>query len=254
MRVVLFAQKPIGERCFQYLVNSSDTFVTLAGACSNEMTEGTWWQSAGIAEECSGYDIPFMPSETADNSRTKAFVSECKADAIISVQHPRLIPQSTLDLVEGYAFNLHLAPLPEYRGYFGINHAIINRDLEFRVTIHWMTQGADEGDIAYEASLPILANETAATLYSKAEETGFGIFVSLIADLGRGVLPTRTPQRPGGRFYDRQSLTRLREIPPPYDENEIAIKARAFHFPPFEPAHILTDGVKIALIPVNLKE
>ena len=251
MRVVLFAQKPIGERCFRYLKDSSDRSIKLVGACSNEKPQGTWWQSAGIAAECSGYDVPFLPSETANNSATEAFVSKCKADAIISVQHPRLIPQGALDLVEGRAFNLHLAPLPEYRGYFGINHAMINRDLNYRVTIHWMTQGADEGDIDYEASLPISANETAVSLYSKAVEAGFGIFISLIEDLGRSVLPARTRQQPGGRFYDRHSLDRLREIRPPFYENEIALKTRAFHFAPFEPAYLLADGMKITLVPVK---
>ena len=52
MRVVLFAQKPIGEKCFNYLLKSANGKINLAGVSSNKNAQNTWWKTATIARRC----------------------------------------------------------------------------------------------------------------------------------------------------------------------------------------------------------
>lgn len=248
MRVVLFAQKPIGEKCFNYLLKSTDGKINLAGVSSNKNVQNTWWKTTTIANQCRKHSIPFLPSEEADENQTKQFISGCKADLLISIQHPKLISEEAIALVKGRAFNLHLAALPNYKGYYGINHAILNQDKIYKTTIHWMVKNIDEGDIAYESSIPISPKETALSLYNKAANLGFSLFVSLINDLTHGITPPKKPQNKGGFFYNRNSLSKLKKIDFPIDPKELDIKTRAFHFPPFEPAYIMINGIKIGLV------
>ena len=251
MRIVIFAQKPIGEKCFNFLVGSETKNIKLVGACSNKDALNTWWGTANISNYCSKNSIPFLASEEADDSKTQDFISQCQADVLISIQHPKLISKKSINLVQGQAFNLHLAPLPEYKGYYGINHAILNGDKIYKSTIHWMNEKADEGDIAYESTIPISKNETALSLYRKAETAGFKIFLSLINNLNDGIIPPSNPQNGSGDFYSHKSLSQLKNINFPIDIKEVEIKTRAFHFPPFEPAYILINGIKIGLICID---
>lgn len=43
--------------------------------------------------------------------------------------------------------NLHLAPLPAYRGFYSFSHAIANGEEEFSVTLHYVDEGIDTGPI-----------------------------------------------------------------------------------------------------------
>ena len=251
MRIVIFAQKPIGEKCFDFLVGSETKNIELVGACSNKDALNTWWETANISNYCSKNSIPFLASEEAGEINTQDFISQCRADVLISIQHPKLISKKTIDLVKGQAFNLHLAPLPEYKGYYGINHAILNEEKIYKSTIHWMNEKADDGDIAYESTIPISKNETALSLYRKAETAGFKIFLSLINNLNDGITPPSNPQNGSGYFYSNKSLSKLKNINLPIDIKEVEIKARAFHFPPFEPAYILINGIKIGLVYID---
>lgn len=109
------------------------------------------------------------------------------------------------------AFNLHLAKLPEYKGYNSFNHAILNGDKRYGVTLHWMSECVDEGYAAYEDDFAIEATDRAYSLYKKAEETGYELFVKFISDLLSGtVSKERTFQ--GGRFYQRNTINTLRKI------------------------------------------
>ena len=46
-------------------------------------------------------------------------------------------------------------------------------------------------------------------------------------------------------------LAKLKNINLPIDIKEAEIKTRAFHFPPFEPAYILINGIKIGLVYID---
>lgn len=56
------------------------------------------------------------------------------------------------------ALNLHMAPLPEYRGCNQFSFAIADNKKEFGTTIHKMDTGIDHGNILFEKRFPIQMN------------------------------------------------------------------------------------------------
>ena len=248
-RIALLALKPVGEAAFVRLLAESGQGFSLAGVCSNRRAEGTWWGTAGLETPCAARSLPFLASETADTATLDRFLDAVAADMILSIQYSRLLPPATLDKVEGRALNLHLAPLPAYRGFYGPTHALLRGDTAFGTTLHWMDQGADTGDICLEDRFPIAPDETGIELYRKATASGLRLVERLIALLASGeALPRRT-QSGEGRLWTRGSLDGARRIADPTDAEEMARKARAFFFPGFEPAYIEENGVKRPVLP-----
>ena len=85
----------------------------------------------------------------------------CKGlDAVIVMGFPWKIPASCLSVPTKGFFNYHFAPLPEYRGSAPLFWVIKNREPQNKLSIHKMDAHFDRGPIVFEASIPILPNET----------------------------------------------------------------------------------------------
>lgn len=247
MRSVLFlGQKPLGEKCFQALAEQSD--VRIAGVCSND-DANEWWGTHGIKTCAQRMGISFINNSARNESLLLDMIKRNHVDCLISVQHRWILSSDIIESVSRYAFNLHAAPLPSYKGYNACNHAILNGETTFAATLHWMAPEVDAGDAAFVKEIPISHAETAASLYKKTQEAGFQVFLNLLEALSRGISIPRTPLKGESKFYSRSSLDTLRRVNNPGDMSELDRKARAFWFPPFEPAFILANGRKYHLYP-----
>lgn len=81
--------------------------------------------------------------------------------------------------------NLHLAPLPAYRGRHPIQWALINGETSFGATIHRMTPGWDDGPILWQTRSPVDEGMSVAQLRDrllKAVEADFGAFLTSYRD------------------------------------------------------------------------
>jgi methionyl-tRNA formyltransferase len=64
--------------------------------------------------------------------------------------------------------NCHAGKLPFYRGRNVLNWALINDEKEFGITVHYIDDGVDTGDIIMQSSYPIDDTDDYGTLLSKA--------------------------------------------------------------------------------------
>jgi len=250
MRILYCGQKPIGEFCFAELLARRKEGMTVVGAVSNTSID-CWWRSAGVSDMASATGIPFLRNDRKDEAALLDFIKGTRPQVLLSVQHPWILSEKVLATVQGMALNLHLAPLPEYKGWYGCSHAILDQCVEFGVSLHWMMPRVDSGDIAYEARFPIESRDTAQRLYARAVDAGEGLFRILLDDLAAGHAPPRRPLVGNGRFYRRTDLDRRRELTCCGDLEAVARIARAFYFPPFEPAYIRTGLEKVYLVPAE---
>jgi methionyl-tRNA formyltransferase len=90
--------------------------------------------------------------------------------------------------------------LPKYRGAAPINWAILNGESETGVTIMYMAEGLDTGDIIAQSVTPIALDETASTLHDRLAEMGAGLLTQVVASLADGTA-TRTVQDDGLSCY-----------------------------------------------------
>ena len=63
--------------------------------------------------------------------------------------------------------NIHPSLLPKYPGLQTHQRAIDAGDSEAGCSVHWVTEGVDEGDVIAQARVPVLPNDTAETLAAR---------------------------------------------------------------------------------------
>lgn len=251
IRVLYLGQKWIGERCFELLIRHPR--IEVCAAVTNP-TPSRWWRTNAVWNRAQVLGIPVVSNEERNEEALGELVAVHRPAAILSVQHPWILPASLLEAVEG-AFNLHSARLPDYGGHNAVNHVLLNGEDTHTVTAHWMAASVDSGDVVFEETIRVEPTDTARRLYERALPAGETAFGRLLDAISAGI--DTVPRRPlhgPVRFYPRSSIDSEREIVSLADARDVELRSRALYFPPFEPAFHVIDGRRHYVLPAGFAE
>lgn len=112
---------------------------------------------------------------------------------IVVVAYGRILPPQILCLPACGCINLHVSLLPQYRGAAPIQHAVLNGDRQTGVTVMYMDEGVDTGDIITVAPVPIGEDETSGEVFDKVSALGAVTLADAVRAIEMGQA-TRTPQ------------------------------------------------------------
>jgi methionyl-tRNA formyltransferase len=134
------------------------------------------------------------------------------------------------------------------RGVGGYNVAIVEGMREWGVSVHFVDEQLDTGDLVLVERFPLDPDTaTALSLDVESQERLYRVFRSVLDRLLAGEDLPRTPQG-DGRYVSRQQLEELRRIPPGADAAEIERRARAFWYPPWPGATVELAGRPFTLV------
>jgi len=112
-------------------------------------------------------------------------------DFALVVAYGKLIPPAML--AAGIPFiNIHFSLLPAYRGAAPVQRAILDGLLETGVTIQYLAEELDAGDIIAQKPVPIGEDDTSSTLMDRCLEAAIPLLFSVLTEVAIG----RAPHRP----------------------------------------------------------
>jgi len=107
-------------------------------------------------------------------------------DLIITAAYGQFIPSVILDYPAYKCINAHGSLLPKYRGGAPIQRAIINGEKETGITIQYMAKKMDQGEILYQKAIPILDEDTNATMFDKLARLALDMLLEFLPKLFAG--------------------------------------------------------------------
>jgi methionyl-tRNA formyltransferase len=108
------------------------------------------------------------PAElTDDTAELRDRVEEAGPDLLISVGWLKKVPGGILSIPRLGSVNLHGALLPKYRGRAPLCRALMNGESAVGVTVHYMTEEIDAGDIILQYRIRVTPQDDAASLFEK---------------------------------------------------------------------------------------
>ena len=137
-----------------------------------------------------------LPVYTPDSLKTEDFMEllrEINPELIAVVAYGKILPVSVLDFPKHGCVNVHVSLLPKYRGAAPMQRAIIEGEKETGVTIMYMAEGVDTGDIITAEAFPIGPEDDFEAIHDRSAEVGGKLLVKTIKDIENGTA-TRTPQ------------------------------------------------------------
>ncbi|MBI3386061.1 methionyl-tRNA formyltransferase [Candidatus Gottesmanbacteria bacterium] len=129
-----------------------------------------------------------------------------RPDFIVVAGYGNIIPPSWLNYPKVMAVNVHQSLLPDYRGAFPAEWAILRGEKTTGITILRMSPELDTGDILVQKSIPIEPDDTRMTLYEKLYDLGADMLVEYLPKIAKGEV-TPKPQ-PSGNFFYARHITR----------------------------------------------
>lgn len=112
-------------------------------------------------------------------------------DVMVVAAYGQILPLAVLNIPRMGCLNLHASLLPRHRGASPIQSAILAGDVETGMTVMYMNEGLDTGDILLEHRLMIGADETAGELHDRLAGLGAVALQEALALLGAGTAPRR---------------------------------------------------------------
>ncbi len=112
----------------------------------------------------------------------------------------QILPKSVLEIPRIACLNLHASLLPRYRGAAPIQAAIAAGDTETGITVIYMDEGLDTGDMLLQANLAIKPNETGGSLHDRLAQIAPQVLLDAL-DLLAGQRAPRIPQPSADATY-----------------------------------------------------
>jgi methionyl-tRNA formyltransferase len=133
------------------------------------------------------HGIPvFQPSRIR---READLVQSLRPDVAVVMAYGQILPRAVLDAPPLGCLNLHASLLPRHRGASPIQAAILAGDIESGVTVMYMDEGLDTGDILLQERLPLSPDETGGSLHDRIAHLAPLALARALALLANGNAP-----------------------------------------------------------------
>jgi len=112
-----------------------------------------------------------IPVEIHQNVNSDEFIGRVKdydVDLLISMSFNQIFKTRLIHLPKYKTINCHAGKLPFYRGRNILNWVLINDEKEFGITVHYVDEGIDTGDIILQKTYPITDEDDYGTLLNRA--------------------------------------------------------------------------------------
>lgn len=193
MKAVFFGTPDIASACLERLIAVGVDVIYAVTRADKPKGRGYKVEFSPVKQTALDHGIPVYQPATLRDGEAFELLSSLGADVFITVAYGRILPPDILAIPPMGCINMHASLLPSLRGASPINRAIMNGDKVGGVTVMYMDEGLDTGDIVLQKTVDI------------PEDMDFGTYYDVITNLGCDALEdyvnlaangavTRTPQ------------------------------------------------------------
>lgn len=136
--------------------------------------------------------IQTVSPERLSDAAVPAALAEAAPDLIVVASYGKILPKSVLEFPALGCVNIHASLLPKYRGAAPIHWAVADGETETGVTLIFMDEGLDDGDMIAQRRVPIGDLDTG-RLTAALAEAGAELLLETLPAIADGTAP-RVPQ------------------------------------------------------------
>ncbi|PAV29951.1 methionyl-tRNA formyltransferase [Virgibacillus profundi] len=169
-RVVFMGTPDFSVPILQTLVNSEYEVVLVVSQPDRPKGRKRVITPPPVKVEAAKHQIPvFQPEKLKDNYEE---ILQYNPDLIVTAAYGQLLPNALLEFPEFGCINVHASLLPELRGGAPIHYAIMQGKKETGITIMYMVEKLDAGDMLTQVSIPIEIVDHVGSMHDKLSKAG----------------------------------------------------------------------------------
>lgn len=174
MKLVFFGEDSFSSTVLESLVSAKHEVVSVFCPIYNNNIYSR------LKLVCDKYKIPFFRIEDINSEMIEKQILYLKPELIVVCHFQKILKKNIISIPTFGCINLHPSLLPEYRGMAPQHWPIINGDSETGITIHFINEGVDTGDIILQERIKISNDMYVIDLQKKMLEMYRNIMVCAI--------------------------------------------------------------------------
>jgi len=193
MRVVTIMGGYTGALCLQELVDQGDEVVGVVTYPGDPRPATPPEASVKLTADRNLLPVYQPPFERINTPEFVALLSKLQPDLIVSMHYPVIFKRAILEIPPLGCVNEHPSRLPAGRGMTPSHWHMLIGDTHNWITLHYLDEGIDTGDVISQGSVEITLEDTGVTTSRKLSEEGQRIFREALPLIQEGKAP-RIPQ------------------------------------------------------------
>lgn len=201
MRVLFIGTGDIGLPVLRWLVTTEEhALVGVVTQPDKPVGREQRIEAPPIKVALEGLATPLLQPGRIKSEEAVADIRALAPEVIIVMAYGQILPRAVLEIPTVACLNLHASLLPRHRGAAPIQAAIAAGDRETGITVMYMDEGLDTGDIMLQSAIAIAPDETGGTLHDGLAEIAAVSLQQALDLLARGKAP-RVPQENSRATY-----------------------------------------------------
>jgi methionyl-tRNA formyltransferase len=167
-----------------------------------------------IEDVCKRHGVEYR---TAEDVNSPEFLDGLRAigpDIVVSVSCPQIFKKDLINVPSFGCLNIHGAVLPHYRGVLPSFWMLANGEKEAGVTIHFVVEKIDAGDVVGQKVFEILPDESLDAFIRRSKAIAAELFLDVLRKIEDGTLAPEPLVVAEGSYYswpDRDAVKRFHE-------------------------------------------
>jgi methionyl-tRNA formyltransferase len=201
MRVLFIGTGEIGVPVLRWLLESeAHELVGVVTQPDKPVGRDQRIEAPPIKAALAGSHVPVSQPKRIKNEEAVAEIRVLAPDVIVVMAYGQILPRAILEVPRIACLNLHASLLPRHRGAAPIQAAIVAADRETGITVMYMDEGLDTGDVMLQTRIEIAPDETGGSLHDRLAEIAPAALSEALAHLEAGTAP-RIPQDSSAATY-----------------------------------------------------
>ncbi|MBA2433143.1 MAG: methionyl-tRNA formyltransferase [Chthoniobacterales bacterium] len=229
MRVVFIGTGEIGLPVLRWLVEAEKhQLVALVTQPDKPVGRDQRITPTATKAIVAGLDIPVLQPQRIKHAEAVHAIQQLQPEVIVVMAYGQILPRAVLEIPTLACLNLHASLLPKHRGAAPIQAAIASGDPETGLTVMYMAEGLDTGDMLLQSRIKIAPDETGGSLHDRLAELAPAALSDALQQLAAGTAP-RLPQNDAEATYAPKLEREHGAIDWREPVEVIECKIRAFH-------------------------
>ena len=201
MRVLFIGTGEIGVPVLRWLIESPEyELIGVVTQPDKPVGREQRIEAPPIKAAFAGNAGPILQPKRIKSEEAVAEIRALTPDVIVVMAYGQILPRAVLEIPTIACLNLHASLLPRHRGAAPIQASMVAGDRETGVTVMYMDEGLDTGDVMLQTRIEIAPDETGGSLHDRLAEIAPGALKEALAELQAGTAP-RIPQDSSGATY-----------------------------------------------------
>lgn len=193
MRVIFIGSGDIGLPALRWLLSSPHPVVGVVTQPDKPVGRHQVVQFSAVKQAAWDAGVPVMQPERIRTADSLSALRALEPDVLVVMAYGQILPLAVLELPRVACLNIHASLLPRHRGAAPIQAAIEAGDSQSGITIMYMAEGLDTGDVLLEETLVLRRRETGGSLHDRLAELAPHALQRALSLLETGTAP-RVPQ------------------------------------------------------------